>query len=227
MANQKWRFLDMALERLSQGRRPRGMDTLLIERLEAAISSSDVGRLENTRDRVVAFADRARDHLPEHVLEQLMSPDDLGEAALAYEIGMVDFAAHFAARAAQQRVPDAFMNALTDKKYEPLMQRLFLQETSNVDLARAIDKAEETVSRALAELRSLGLVDCRREGRRVMNFLTPAARAALPSLNDRPTSRDADRAAVRRSIEERTQELEPHLRSKVVFEDYDEALAHA
>lgn len=222
MSNDKWFFLEAALGRLADFFRPVNLSTLLIDRLESAVASADRSRIETARDRISAFARKARQPLSDEALRQLRDTEKLGELAYLYEMGQIDFAEHFATRVAQRRVPDAFMHALTAKKFEPLLQRLFLKELANVELAAELNRSEETVGRSLGELRELGIVDCRREGRKLINFLTPQARAAFSTVTVLPAPRETVRAAVRKRIEEATQELEPHLRTNVVFEEADE-----
>ena len=56
-------------------------------------------------------------------------------------------------------------------------------ELSGVEIAEQLKKDEAEVSRRLKLLRQMGAVECRREGNKVINFLTPAARAVARARN--------------------------------------------
>jgi DNA-binding transcriptional ArsR family regulator len=52
------------------------------------------------------------------------------------------------------------------------------------ELADAVGESQESASRKLQQLRSLGIADYRRESKNTINFLTPAARQAYAVMSE-------------------------------------------
>jgi len=87
------------------------------------------------------------------------------------------------ARAASKRIDDTFERRLRARPFEQYVRLLVDEELSGRQIADRLGKDEAEISRRLKVLRHMGAVDCRREGNRFVNFLTPAARAVVRARN--------------------------------------------
>lgn len=135
----------------------------------------------------------------------------------AFTLGQINFAQAFAARAFERRVDETFAAAIVDQRYERIVRALAESPLSGVDLAVRIGETEETVSRKMRVLRSLGIADYRRQGNKLVNFLTPPAAAVVKGLNLGRLPPAAVEAA-KEKLAARGQSLEPYLRTKPTFE---------
>lgn len=98
---------------------------------------------------------------------------------IAAELGRLSFALLMASQAADRRVPEDFSVLLKAEPYAAYVTALVAGERTNTELRERLGEASETVSRKLRALRDSGVTDFRKEGRRIVNFLTPAAWACL------------------------------------------------
>lgn len=94
-----------------------------------------------------------------------------------FTAGQMSFANAVAAQMSELRESDDFREAVLGKKYAHYISALAANDLIGTQLANIVNVAEETVSRRLSELREFGLTDFRRDGRNIVNFLTPAARS--------------------------------------------------
>jgi DNA-binding transcriptional ArsR family regulator len=97
----------------------------------------------------------------------------------AYSLGKASFAQGLAEQMAERREADNFLEYLNSRTTRPYVQALLHRSLNGQELAAATGREEESVSRKLKELRERRITDFRKEGRNIINFLTPAARAAL------------------------------------------------
>lgn len=139
------------------------------------------------------------------------------ESGIAFTLGQINFAQAFAARAFERRVDETFAATIVDQRYERIVRALAERSMSGVDLAERIGGTEETVSRKMRVLRSLGIADYRRQGNKLVNFLTPPAAAVVKGLNLGKLPPAAVEAA-KAELEARGRSLEPHLQNKPTFE---------
>lgn len=94
----------------------------------------------------------------------------------AFDLGQISFAHQFAADIAAKRADAGFEQLLASESLAPYVQALWADDLTGVELAEEVGHRPETVSRNLRKLREMGAVDYRREGTRLINFLTPATR---------------------------------------------------
>lgn len=101
------------------------------------------------------------------------------EVRAAYLMGQLVFAQTLVSQALVQRADDDFVDLVRSSTYGPLVQTLYLADQSNQVLAATLEESEEGVCRKLRVLREKGITDFRKNGRLVVNFLTPAARQVV------------------------------------------------
>lgn len=107
-----------------------------------------------------------------------------GPAADAYALGQIGFAHQLAASAANSRIDESFLNALKATKFVVHLEELHKGERTNKQLAQISGQSDENVSRLMKELRKQGITDFRKDGTRVINFLTPVARQIWSSRKE-------------------------------------------
>ncbi len=82
------------------------------------------------------------------------------------------------------QTPDAgkcakILKSLADESRLKIVQLLLSGEQSVSDVVRSLDMAQPQVSHHLSILRSSGLVDTRREGKKIINFIDPDVKYIL------------------------------------------------
>ena len=182
MSNDHWVLLDSLQESINScDDLPPEILLELADRLEEAISASSNKPLQTLSEQLIALFNKLLHLAPVQAANAAYgsAPDDSTESA-AYLLGQVSFAQLLASQTLLNRVDDKFMLVMQDHRYAPLIKALAAKECSGVELAELTGHEPETVSRKLKELRELGITDFYREGNKVLNFLTPAAQAALP-----------------------------------------------
>lgn len=151
----------------------------IAEDIEESISSHSRAQLDGLQEQLAEyFTDLVRT-ASESVVDAVRGvlPEDAPEVQ-AFVLGKVTFAQLVAAQAAERRADDQFMDNLHLPKYKKYIVALEHEDLNGIQLARITGDREETVSRKLRELRKFGIVDFRKNGTSVINFLTPIARAA-------------------------------------------------
>lgn len=184
---QKWNFLlrlASELEETDCHELPPGTATLFADRVIEALSRHDRSGLEEAQSALELF----------YLARLLQAPLEAAAAArgdegarasevAAFSLGQIGIAHAIVARAASKRVDDEFERRLLSSGMERYIRLLIDTELSGVELALLLEKDEAEVSRRLKILRQIGAVECRREGNRVINFLTPAAQAVARARN--------------------------------------------
>ncbi len=118
-----------------------------------------------------------RPYLDPVVLTDLQNAkQSFGPVAQAYGLGQLAFAQLLAANAVSKNADDNFEELLKGKKYAHYIRCMLEGERTSYELKKLSGEREETVSRKLKELREIGASDFRRDGREVINFLTPIAK---------------------------------------------------
>ena len=220
MSNPRWRFLEYAKSKLASLQAPAGLHESLIDRIEDAMSSTDRTRLTEANTELDAFVTSVHAGLPSELTQAFREEGDLGLVSLAYEVGQINFARHLVGRVLDRAAPADFVAAVHDKRYAEYLQALYEAERTGVELAKALNVRPETVGRVLPQLRAMGIIDCRREGTSLVNFLTPAARAAYGNTGDakRRQAIEAERrSSVRARLDAQRLSLPTHLQSSVTF----------
>lgn len=178
-----WPVLDATVEALARGEAfPTGAFAAIADRLRSAIESPDAQRIEDASKRLEHFLRTTIAGASSDV--QLVSRGENGsvsgaDAAILYSLGKVAFAQLLAARIADTRVDERFVERVFDKRYLPILHELAAEPLSVTQLKERTGEALATVSRKLGVLRGLGIVAFRKQGNIVMNLLTPAAKEVL------------------------------------------------
>lgn len=182
-----WDFLaELSAEMEGSGRHdlPAGSTTILSDRIAAALSREDRLGLEEAQ---AAFEELYLKRLAAAPAAAGAAARGDGKASpaeqAAFTLGLIGLSHAVVARAASRRIDDAFDRRLRSKQLERYVRLLVDAELSGRDLAERLGKDEAEVSRRLKMLRQMGAVECRREGNRIVNFLTPAARAVTRARN--------------------------------------------
>ncbi|MDP2450030.1 MAG: helix-turn-helix domain-containing protein [Polaromonas sp.] len=141
-----------------------------------ALSHGSRSHTEALAIKLQTLLSQLRPHLDPNVLRELRDANQvLGPVAQAYGLGQLAFAQLLTANAASASADDNFEEVLKGVKYAAYVRALLGKEQTSAELRRLVNEREETVSRKLRELRELGATDFRRDGREVINFLTPLA----------------------------------------------------
>jgi DNA-binding transcriptional ArsR family regulator len=181
MSNEHWTLLDSIQEKLNRlSDLPPGIMYALAERIEEAISAPSRAPLEALSIQLAEFFDALLRIAPKETVDAVCGPRsaDSGNNA-AYLLGQLSFAQLLTAQAYERRADDRFIEILRDHRYQPYIRALYTKECTGTQLAKTTGECEETVSRKLKLLRELGITDFRREGRHLLNFLTPVTQAVV------------------------------------------------
>lgn len=190
----------------------------LADRLEAALAADTSDELRTAAEGLQsALYEIARTASPA-VRDALRGAQEADpELVAAFWAGQTAFAQLLSARALDKRGDDRFVSRLTDKRYERYVRALLDRPLSGDELAARTGERKETVSRKLAALAGLGVVERRRQGARVVNVLAPAARGYLRQNGIAPWAQMTPKAA--EAFRQRMPSLDEHLRSSVVIGD--------
>jgi DNA-binding transcriptional ArsR family regulator len=182
-----WDFLtELSDELRGNGRHdlPVGSTTIISDRILAALSREDRLGLEEAQAALEKLYLTRLAAAPRAAASAARGDDDASPSEqAAFALGLVGLSHAVVARAASRRIDDAFERRLRSKQLERYVRLLVDAEMSGRELAERLDKDAAEVSRRLKMLRQMGAVECRREGNRVLNFLTPAARAVARARN--------------------------------------------
>lgn len=163
---------------------PAGIATILSDRIIAALSRDDRKGLEEAQAALEEFYYSRLRFAPAGALAAARGDEGATDPEVAaFSLGQLGMAHAVVARAASRRIDDDFERRLRSKALERYVRLLIDTELSGRELAEQLGKDEAEVSRRLKVLRQIGAVDCRRDGNRVVNFLTPAARAVVRARN--------------------------------------------
>lgn len=184
MTDMKWNLL---AELLEDGARPEALpdnlDSVIAERLEEALAAGTRDELDTLKVTLADFFAVLLRRAPAEAAAAVRGGAAASTAGVAaYWLGQIAFAQHTAAQAAERRADDRFADVFANASLTPYVKALAKKDHTGRELAVVLNLREETVSRRLAELRELGVVDYRRDGVRLYNFLTPQARVAFEGL---------------------------------------------
>lgn len=225
MTTKTWKLLDVAVDMLAKGGfsvLPTSFAAALIDRLESALTGPSKDGLVFLGEAIAKFFYAVMGLAPAETRAAVKGEAGASESlSAAYLLGQISFAQAFAARAADRRADDHFIKAISDRKFSPIVAALKRSPLTNVDLATEIKETEASVSRKLGEMREIGICDFRREGRHVINFLSPAAISMETTHNDdlatRPLTSDDTNQENIELINELTRSLPQKLRSVPVM----------
>ena len=184
MTNSNWRFLtELAEAGVTAVDLPHNLDSVIAERLEEALAANDRTELDALKAALADFFATLLRGAPDGAAAAVRGAASAPAAGVAaFALGQIAFAQHVAAQAAERRADDRFTAVFSNASLMPYVRALSKQDHTGRELAATLKLREETVSRKLAELRELGVVDYRRDGARAYNFLTPQARVAYEGL---------------------------------------------
>lgn len=181
MSEHHWALLANLKENLhSLDELPPTIMDAIAERLEEAILGSSKSPLQALTEQLADFFDALLQLAPPETAAVMRHTAHNPALEGAYLLGQLDFAQLLAAGCNERRAGDEFLVSMNDRRYKDYIRTLFEHDCTGTELAEAVNERVETVSRKLQNLREMGLTDFRREGVRLVNFLTPTARAAYP-----------------------------------------------
>ena len=155
--------------------------SIVADKLEVALSSgnrNDLAKLSEQIDTLYKFMFRNSPDARSILMQFDASPIP---QRILYSLGQLSFASKLAGQVLHKRESEQFSNLLDiHSKYIDILINM---DCSGVELAERLKLTPETISRNLKKLRDAGIADFRREGTVLINFLTPAARAALGCYN--------------------------------------------
>jgi len=181
MLTERWALLESIHENLkSYTDLPPAVFSLIAERLEDAISATSRQPLAMLSEQLIELFYQLLSTAPTEAAAAVRGTAAAEPSAqAAYLLGKLSFAQLLASQTYQRRADDNFMVIMRDQRYKNYLQALFQKGCTGVELAAISGECAETVSRKLKILRELGITDFRREGTRLVNFLTPVARTVL------------------------------------------------
>lgn len=202
-----------------------------------ALSQGGRSHAEGLALKLQTLLSQLRPHLDPTVLRELRDANRVvGPLAQAYGLGQLVFAQLLTANAASASADDNFEDILKGAKYAAYVRALLGTERTSAELRNIVDEREETVSRKLRDLRELGAADFRRDGREVINFLTPLAQEvaehvygcvhkgrAVAEYGSQPTSQVARRPRVDVFEEFFNSHLEEHMKTLPTMGTRDKA----
>ena len=177
-----WPALDAALSAAADGAAiPSATFAAVADRLRSAIDAPDAARVRDASDILEQFY-RQMASTASPAVQAVSRGLEGGDIAAGYVLGKIAFAQLLAARIADTRADDRFINHVRDARYLPYIQAMYAEPLSVSALRDKVGTRIETVSRKLAVLRSIGIVTSRRQGTVVVNMLTPAAKDTVDAL---------------------------------------------
>jgi hypothetical protein len=182
MANPRWALLESIQEKLTRlSDLPPEALPVIAAHLEEAISTASRAPLDALSKQLVDLFDRLLRLAPAEAIHAVRGSVSAESAeGAAYLLGQIGFAQLLASQAAEHRADDGFVTLIRDdRSFTKYIDALYGQDSTGVELSKISGECVETVSRKLKRLRELGITDFYREGTRVVNFLTPAARAIV------------------------------------------------
>lgn len=158
---------------------------MLVDEIDELISSGSKDELEKLAAGIAAGFDNLMRKAPENAanVAQGRFANESSEA-YAYVLGKLALAHAVVSQVGAQRASTQSLDLLRKSNLQPYFKALSKREMTGVELSEALNLKPETVSRNLSILRQYGLVDCRRDGTRFYNFLTPTAQDAMESNED-------------------------------------------
>ena len=225
IAMSEWDFLAEVDEELgAEGvhELPHGVSTAVSDGVIAALAGEARSDLEHAQSSLEAFYLNRLKNAPRAAAIVARGEGEGSSAeAAAFALGQVGLAHAIVSRAASRRVDDRFERRLRSRPLERYVRLLLDAELSGKELADAVKKDEAEISRRLKILRQIGAVECRREGNRIVNFLTPAARMVARALNmgavGVPVSHGALNQEVVIALDHRRRSLAPELQHPMSF----------
>lgn len=215
-----WPVLETALRAAADDAAiPSGTFAAVADRLRSAIDAPDAARVRDASDILEQFYRQMASAASPAVQAVSRGLED-GDIAASYVLGKIAFAQLLAARIADTRADDRFVNHVRDNRYLPYIQAMYAEPLSVSALREKVGTRIETVSRKLAVLRSIGIVTSRRQGTVIVNMLTPAAKDTIDALGLAPAQEIAATIKprdVQQTLEKARGTLSPHMQGAQPF----------
>jgi len=177
----------------------------LATRLQRLLGSGSVDELREADKALLRLLDSRWQQLTPESKHALAEPDT--PIARSFEAGKLSFASLMISLACSRRAPERFAVQMKRTAFAPYIAAMRSGEKSNAELSQLTGEADETVSRKLKLLREASITGFRKEGRTVLNHLTPAAlifaggpHSVLHSSASAPELAAADRAIWRQNM---------------------------
>lgn len=185
MSGEQWELLESIQKKLNEvSDLPPGIMMAIADHLEEAISASSRKPLKALSDQLQELFNLLLRLAPHAAVNAIRNPAIRRTSEYAaFTLGQISFAQLLAAQTSEHRADDNFLATVRDYRYEKYINALYQRDYTGVELSRVGNERVETVSRKLKDLRELGITDFRREGNRIVNFLTPAARSVVNPVN--------------------------------------------
>lgn len=209
-----------ALQRL-----PKGAFQSLVLHLEELLATGTAEECRAFVEQLVSLQDRLLAGLDGDVKESLFS-ETPSPWQTVFELGEIDAVQQLLSYAGSRRETEIFLAALRDERYASYFKALFHRDLSNYEIATRTKERPETVSRKLKELREAGITDFQKRGTKAINFLTPAARAALPDMLA-GIEQDTEDEAARQAVKEGTKSVEASNALKELLNSLDPGMQSA
>lgn len=104
------------------------------------------------------------------------------DARSSFVLGQLSIAQSLAGLFLEHRAGEDFNLAINETTNKDYFLALLSSDMTNTELAAVVSQRTETVSRKLRKFRELGVTEYRRDGVKVINFLSPVARARLEEV---------------------------------------------
>lgn len=163
---------------------PRGWEASLAATVEEALCSHAGDLRSLAQSLVQAVHSRLRSSSESAQAAATRDPSAPEPVKQAFRLGQLGFAQLLISDAAERRAGAEFVALLSVPKFHRYVEALVKHEMTSSELADAVRESQESASRKLQQLRSLGITDYRRESKNTINFLTPAARQAYAVLSE-------------------------------------------
>ncbi|OYV04567.1 MAG: hypothetical protein CFE26_16200 [Verrucomicrobiales bacterium VVV1] len=163
---------------------PRGWEASLAVTVEEALCSHAGDLRSLAQSLVQAVQARLRSSSDSAQAAATRDPSAPEPVKQAFRLGQLGFAQLLISDAAERRAGAEFVALLSVPKFHRYVEALVKRELTSSELADAVGESQESASRKLQQLRSLGITDYRRESKNTINFLTPAARQAYAVMSE-------------------------------------------
>lgn len=163
---------------------PRGWEAGLAATVEEALCSHAGDLRSLAQSLVQAVHARLRSSSDSVQAAATRDPSAPEPVKQAFRLGQLGFAQLLISDAAERRAGAEFVALLSVPKFHRYVEALVKSEMTSSELADAVGESQESASRKLQQLRSLGITDFRRESKNTINFLTPAARQAHAVMSE-------------------------------------------
>ncbi|NNB46322.1 helix-turn-helix domain-containing protein [Pseudomonas chlororaphis] len=157
------------------------LSTIIASYLSDALNNRSRNQLAEISDDLASLFKGALRLAPPEVVDAVLGDDMESVIRTSYEMGQLSFSRLISSSVLARRMDDGGDGVVLDSANKKYLCVLYNNDLTNTELSNVTRQRVETVSRRVKKLRDLGLLEFRREGVNVVNFLTPFAKATLES----------------------------------------------